>query len=385
MNTTTRSLPARNVEFAYVGTNPFVLGWGTTDDTGYAALTTTALLPVGIDPIEAGYPGDGYYEPSISNVNFVEVDPIVTISAPSSVNEGSSVAVSAIVGGGTDPDSLTYSWVATNGEDRQTGSGAAWAFTAQEEGNYTVTLTASLDGASSTPATTVTAVPPTATIVADDPGMALGGDPITFHVELSFAVNEPVMVEYQTADGTGTAGEDYVATTDTITVDANQTSSLNNTVNPQTFTVSTIDVPTDTENETFFVQAVASSSNEYVSGGSATGTVIPWSDWSIYSIEFTYIGELHSELQFVQNSNIIGPDAPVLWTQITGASLVGGVLMLSGIGPPPPPSSCAQVTIEGPQYGPQTVTISPLFPSLPPTITINSYTGMSPGVYSFQF
>ncbi len=50
-------IPAgEGVEFAYVGENPFALGWGTTDDNGYVDVATTSL-PVGGDPIQAGYPG----------------------------------------------------------------------------------------------------------------------------------------------------------------------------------------------------------------------------------------------------------------------------------------------------------------------------------------
>ena len=41
------------VEFAYVGENPFALGWGTTDDSGDAYLTTTSL-PAGVTQSRPG-------------------------------------------------------------------------------------------------------------------------------------------------------------------------------------------------------------------------------------------------------------------------------------------------------------------------------------------
>src|SRR5262249_42363291 len=67
----------------------------------------------------------------------------------------------------------------------------------------------------------------------------------TFTVSLSAPSTQPVTVAYATADGTATQGQDYVATTGTLTFAPGQTQ--------QTITVSVTADPTNTTDETFFV------------------------------------------------------------------------------------------------------------------------------------
>ena len=116
-----------SVEFAYVGTNPYALGWGATDDNGYAEVTTTSL-PTGIDPIQAGYPGDGYYMPSVSYADNVAITGVAITNLPANntMAEGSSVALGSNVvsADGQVVTASSYTWTVSDdgGETIDTGS-----------------------------------------------------------------------------------------------------------------------------------------------------------------------------------------------------------------------------------------------------------------------
>ena len=155
------------VEFAYVGENPFALGWGTTDDSGDAYLTTTSL-PAGVDPIQAGYPGDGYYSPSVSYTNEVAITGVAITNLPpnNSLAEGSSVTLSGTFrdadGHPATPDSYFWTISDDSGDTIDTGSAANYTFTPATSGTFTVSVTAMLNGAATTDTRTLTAtnVPP---------------------------------------------------------------------------------------------------------------------------------------------------------------------------------------------------------------------------------
>ena len=87
----------------------------------------------------------------------------------------------------------------------------------------------------------------------------------TFTVSLSAPSTQPVTVTYATADGTATQGQDYVATSGTLTFAPGQTQ--------QTITVSVTADPTNTTDETFFVVLQNPVNGVIPGSGKATGTI----------------------------------------------------------------------------------------------------------------
>src|SRR5260370_7177829 len=87
----------------------------------------------------------------------------------------------------------------------------------------------------------------------------------TFTVSLSAPSTQPVTVTYATADGTATQGQDYVATSGTLTFTPGQTQ--------QTITVSVLADPTNTTDETFFVGLQNPVNGAILGSGKGTGTI----------------------------------------------------------------------------------------------------------------
>ena len=117
--------------------------------------------------------------PATDVITVTNVAPTASITgALTSSLEGTPISLGSSV---TDPSSVdtaagfTYAWSvsATNGQVVSSGSGASFNFTPDDNGTYTVTLTAEdKDEATSTPATdviTVTNVAPTATFSNNSP------------------------------------------------------------------------------------------------------------------------------------------------------------------------------------------------------------------------
>src|SRR5207249_905468 len=89
---------------------------------------------------------------------------------------------------------------------------------------------------------------------------------MTFTVTLSAAYDQAVTVHYATNDWTATAGEDYVATSGTLTFAPGQTT--------RTFTVTIKGDKKKESNETFFISLSAASSNALIASYSGTGTIL---------------------------------------------------------------------------------------------------------------
>ena len=87
---------------------------------------------------------------------------------------------------------------------------------------------------------------------------------MTFTVTLSNAATKPVTVNYATANGTATAGQDYTATTGTVTFAAGETS--------KTINVAVTGDTTVEPDETFTV-ALSNANGATISTASATGTI----------------------------------------------------------------------------------------------------------------
>jgi hypothetical protein len=87
----------------------------------------------------------------------------------------------------------------------------------------------------------------------------------TFTVSLSAAYSEPVTVHYQTANGSATAGSDYIATSGDVTIPANTTT--------QTVTVAVLGdrIPEYTEN--FFVN-LSGAPNAFITDSQGVGTIL---------------------------------------------------------------------------------------------------------------
>ena len=93
---------------------------------------------------------------------------------------------------------------------------------------------------------------------------------VEFEVTISAASDQPVTVDYATSDGTATAGQDYTATSSTLSFPANSTSSL-------TISVPVIDDTIDEEEQETFTLTLSNASGGELVGGvmtlSVTGTI----------------------------------------------------------------------------------------------------------------
>ena len=88
---------------------------------------------------------------------------------------------------------------------------------------------------------------------------------ISFEVTLSAAASEPVTVDWATADGTATAGEDYVASSGTLTFATGETS--------RTIEVTVLDDAHDEGSETFALH-LSNADGAELADAEATGTIV---------------------------------------------------------------------------------------------------------------
>ena len=110
------------------------------------------------------------------------------------------------------------------------------------------------------------------TTIAGPPGLSVADAQVeegpnatlAFAVTLDRAASGAVTVDYATADATATAGEDYTATSGTLTFSAGETA--------KTVTVAVLDDAHDEGSETLTL-ALSNASGAYLADGSATGTI----------------------------------------------------------------------------------------------------------------
>ncbi len=113
--------------------------------------------------------------------------------------------------------------------------------------------------------------------------VAAGTTTAVFTVSLSPAASSDVTVAFATANETGTAGADYVATSGTLTFTAG--------VLTRTITVTILGDPLPDETETFLVNLTNPSSNSVLQDGQARGTILP----AVPIPNLTFIGPSQSE------------------------------------------------------------------------------------------
>ena len=109
------------------------------------------------------------------------------------------------------------------------------------------------------------------TLSVDSASADEGDGHVEFEVTISAASDQTVTVDYSTADGTATAGQDYTAANSTLSFPANSTSSL-------TISVPVIDDTVDEDEEETFTLTLSNATGSELAGGETTlvvtGTIV---------------------------------------------------------------------------------------------------------------
>ena len=157
------------------------------------------------------------------------------------------------------------------GARRQTqGNNQGWTITVEPDSHAAVTVrlpagaVETADGRGLARAVSATVAGPVGISVADARVEEAEGAVLGFAVTLSRAASEQVTVDYATSDGTATAGEDYTATSGTLTFEAGESS--------KTIEVTVLDDAHDEGEETLLL-SLTNASGGRVTDGEATETI----------------------------------------------------------------------------------------------------------------
>ena len=155
----------------------------------------------------------------------------------------------------------------TTDEDGGTGFNSRETFTPDQDGTYYVAAGGhGREQGTYTLSVTLVQAPPAKGIEVADAEATEGLDAqILFRVTLGRASSEPVTVSYATADGTAVAGEDYEATSGTLTFAAGETE--------QTVAVTIIDDAVEDSGETFRL-VLSGPAGAELADAEATGTIL---------------------------------------------------------------------------------------------------------------
>ena len=155
----------------------------------------------------------------------------------------------------------------TTDEDGGTGFNSRETFTPDQDGTYYVAAGGhGREQGTYTLSVTLVQAPPAKGIEVADAEATEGLDAqILFRVTLGRASSEPVTVSYVTADGTAVAGEDYEATSGTLTFAAGETE--------QTVAVTIIDDAVEDSGETFRL-VLSGPAGAELADAEATGTIL---------------------------------------------------------------------------------------------------------------
>ena len=155
----------------------------------------------------------------------------------------------------------------TTDDDGGTGFNSRETFTPDQDGTYYVAAGGhGREQGTYTLSVTLVEAPPAKGIEVADAEATEGLDAqILFRVTLGRAPSEPVTVSYVTADGTAVAGEDYEATSGTLTFAAGETE--------QTVAVTIIDDAVEDSGETFRL-VLSNPAGAELADAEATGTIL---------------------------------------------------------------------------------------------------------------
>ncbi len=147
-----------------------------------------------------------------------------------------------------------------------------------------------------------------------------GNTTATFTVTLSAASGQTVMVNYGTADGTATAGSDYVATSGPLAFAPGTT--------VQSIAVTIIGDTTVEPDETFTV-TLSAASNATIARATATGTIL--NDDAVVTISPTSLPAATAGTSYSQTLTASGGTAPYGFAITTGTLPVGMLLSSAGV------------------------------------------------------
>ena len=155
----------------------------------------------------------------------------------------------------------------TTDDDGGTGFNSRETFTPDQDGTYYVAAGGhGIEQGTYTLSVTLVEAPPAKGIEVADAEATEGLDAqILFRVTLDRAPSEPVTVSYATADGTAVAGEDYEATSGTLTFATGETE--------QTVAVTIIDDAVEDSGETFRL-VLSGPAGAELADAEATGTIL---------------------------------------------------------------------------------------------------------------
>ncbi|UYK80870.1 putative Ig domain-containing protein [Xanthomonas sacchari] len=147
-----------------------------------------------------------------------------------------------------------------------------------------------------------------------------GNTTATFTVTLSAASGQTVMVNYGTADGTATAGSDYVATSGPLAFAPGTT--------VQSIAVTIIGDTTVEPDETFTV-TLSAASNATIARATATGTIL--NDDAVVTISPASLPAATAGTSYSQTLSAVGGTAPYGFAITTGTLPVGMLLSSAGV------------------------------------------------------
>ena len=231
--------------------------------------TTVSFDYTAVDP--GGLAGTATVTITINGVN----DPIDANPDSYTVDEGQALAVPAagVLANDSDPDTndtltvVAFDATSTGGGTVAVDPDGSFTYTPATgfTGTDTFTYTASDGNGSSVTETVTITVTPAPDVVIGDATVTEGGD-LEFVVSLSRTFSAPIEVTFSTADGSATAGDDYPATSVTITFAPGDTTA--------TVTVPTTDDSTDEPDETLTLSVDSSSTPIGDTTDTGTGTIV---------------------------------------------------------------------------------------------------------------
>ncbi|MBF0622341.1 MAG: DUF1566 domain-containing protein [Magnetococcales bacterium] len=198
------------------------------------------------------------------------VDPVANAGSDQSVDEASTITLSAAASTDSDGTISSYQWTQTSGTDvtlSDSGATSSVSFTAPTVASaetlvFQLTVTDNLFAThSDNVEVTVNPVPRTLTITGASQSE---GNTVDVGVSLNVVAANTITVNYATSDGTAVAGTDYTASSNTLTINSGESSG--------TITLSLLDDSVDEPDETITI-TLSSPTNASLDAATATVTI----------------------------------------------------------------------------------------------------------------